>query len=309
MRIVLARGFGIAWGPARLKHHRGHRALAPWSTTPQADAIVQRPYGFIGTGRMATALARGLMQAGLATAGELLGSDPVPGAAASFAEATGGAIAADNAAVAAAAQVLFLCVKPQQVAPVLKGLRGKLSKDHLLISICAGVPLSALAEACGPGPRIVRVMPNTPCLVGAGASAYALGPGATREDGELVARLLGAVGLALEVEEKLLDAVTGLSGSGPAFVFIIIEALADGGVRVGLPRPIALALATQTVLGAAKLTLETGQHPAVSKDQVASPGGTTIAGIQALEAGGLRAALMAAVEAATRRSEELGRQP
>jgi pyrroline-5-carboxylate reductase len=150
-------------------------------------------------------------------------------------------------------------------------------------------------------------MPNTPCLVGETAAAYCLGPGASEEDGELVRRLLGAVGVAIPVEERLLDVVTGLSGSGPAYGYLMIEALADGGVRMGLPRDVALTLAAQTLLGAAKMVLQTHEHPAVLKDRVASPGGTTIAGLQALEDRGLRGALIAAVEAATRRSAELGK--
>jgi pyrroline-5-carboxylate reductase len=149
-------------------------------------------------------------------------------------------------------------------------------------------------------------MPNTPCLVRCGVSAYALGPGASAEDGQHVATLLGSVGLALELEEKLLDAVTGLSGSGPAYVFTIIEALSDGGVRAGLPRAVASRLAAQTVHGAAQMLLATGEHPAVLRDRVTSPGGTTIAGLQILEQRGLRAALIDAVEAAARRSSELG---
>ena len=149
-------------------------------------------------------------------------------------------------------------------------------------------------------------MPNTPCLIGQSASGYCLGPRTTSADGLLVAQLLGAVGRAFAVDEALLDAVTGLSGSGPAFVYVMIEALSDGGVRMGLPRDVATALAAQTVRGAAQMVLETGEHPGVLKDRVASPGGTTIAGLQALETGGLRGTLMAAVEAATRRSIELG---
>jgi pyrroline-5-carboxylate reductase len=263
-------------------------------------------FGFIGAGRMATALARGFITQGLAEPGQILASDPLPGAAEQFAQATGAKTTTDNSRVAAESDCLFLAVKPQQMSEVLDGLRSRVTAKHLVISIAAGIPLAALATGLGPEPRLVRVMPNTPCLIGHGASAYCLGPGALAGDGELVGRLLSAVGRAYEVPEKLLDAVTGLSGSGPAFVYVMIEALSDGGVRMGLPRDVATTLAAQTVRGAAEMVLETGEHPAVLKDRVASPGGTTIAGLQALESGGLRAALIAAVEAATRRSGELG---
>jgi pyrroline-5-carboxylate reductase len=182
------------------------------------------------------------------------------------------------------------------------------ASQPLLVSIAAGVATHTIAEQLGTAAcRLVRVMPNTPCLVGASASAYAAGPGATADDLRLVDRLFNAVGRAVAVPEKLLDAVTGLSGSGPAFVFVMIEALSDGGVRMGLPRDLATQLAAQTVFGSAKLLLETGLHPGALKDMVASPAGTTIAGLHALERGGLRAALMDAVEAAARRSAELGK--
>jgi len=192
------------------------------------------------------------------------------------------------------------------VARAAVGLQGKIAGEKLLVSVAAGIRLATLADRFGKGLRLVRVMPNTPCLIGQGACAYCLGEHATAEDGQLVKQLLQSVGIAYEVEEKLLDAVTGLSGSGPAFVYIMIEALSDGGVRMGLPRNVATALAAQTVRGAAEMVTVTGEHPGVLKDRVASPGGTTMAGLQALESGGLRAALMAAVEAATRRAGELG---
>ncbi len=264
-------------------------------------------FGFIGAGRMATALACGFIEQHLARAEQILASDASPAAAQQFAAATGARTSDDNGQVAAESDCVILAVKPQQMAAVLAGLRGRLSARQLVVSIAAGVPLAAITRQLGEGPRLVRVMPNTPCLIGQGASAYCLGPGAVAADGELVARLLGAVGRAFELEEKLLDAVTGLSGSGPAFAYVVIEAMSDGGVRMGLPRDVSLALAAQTVLGAAEMVLSSGEHPAVLKDRVASPGGTTIAGLAALEAGGLRAALMAAVEAATRRSIELGK--
>jgi pyrroline-5-carboxylate reductase len=269
--------------------------------------MADQRFGFIGTGRMATALARGFIQAELAVGEQIVGFDPVAAAAGEFVAATGGRILANHAQVAQEANILFLAVKPQQMPAAMAALRGHVTSGHLVISIAAGIPLSALGAGLGTAPRLVRVMPNTPCLVGQGASGYCLGQGTTPADGELVGRLLMAVGHAFEVEEKLLDAVTGLSGSGPAFVFVMIEALADGGVQVGLPRAVAQTLAAQTVLGAAQMVLSTGLHPAELKDQVASPGGTTIAGLGALEAGGVRAALMAAVEAATQRSRELGK--
>lgn len=263
---------------------------------------------FVGAGRMATALAKGFLNAGLVRADQLVASDPFEAARHEFARITSARTVESNAEAVQGSQVVLLAVKPQQMPDVLDALRGKLAADQLVISIAAGVPLSAISKHLGDGPRLVRVMPNTPCLVGSGASAFCLGSGATPADGELVARLLSAVGRAVQVPEKLLDAVTGLSGSGPAFVYVMIEALSDGGVNMGLPRDVATTLAAQTVLGAAQMVLTTNQHPGVLKDQVASPGGTTIAGLQALEEHGLRAALMAAVEAATLRSIELGQQ-
>ena len=265
--------------------------------------------GFIGAGRMATALAQAWLKAGLVRAEGLRASDPIAEARDAFAKATGAIALPENGQVVAESDAVVLAIKPQQMNEVLGEIRPwVIAAEPLLISIAAGVSIDSIVErleihGCG----IVRVMPNTPCLVGASASAYAGGPSATEEDLRLVDRLFNAVGRAFAVPEKLLDAVTGLSGSGPAFVFVVIEALSDGGVRMGLPRDLATRLAAQTVLGSAKLLLETGLHPGTLKDMVASPAGTTIAGLHALERAGLRAALMDAVEAATRRSAELGR--
>jgi pyrroline-5-carboxylate reductase len=262
--------------------------------------------GFIGAGQMARALAQGFARANLAPAERIVAWDPVPEAGQAFVKAIGAALVHSNTEVVQRADVIFLAVKPQSMNGVFSELVGKVSRDKLVVSIAAGITLARLCEGLKTD-RVVRVMPNTPALVGRGASAYALGPGATAADGKLVGDLLSAVGRALEVHEKLLDAVTGLSGSGPAFVYVMIEALSDGGVRMGLPREVANVLAAQTVLGAAEMVLTSGEHPAALKDKVASPGGTTIAGLAALEDRGLRGTLMAAVEAATRRSQELGK--
>lgn len=256
---------------------------------------------------MARALAKGWIAAGLVAADRACASDPVPQACQAFQRETGARTSAENGATVAASDLLVLAVKPQMMKTLLAEIRPLTTPRQLIVSIAAGIPLRQLAEGLGSDRRLVRVMPNTPCLVGSSASGYSAGEAATKDDVALVDRLLNAVGRAFALPESLLDAVTGLSGSGPAFVYVMIEALSDGGVRVGLPRDVATALAAQTVFGAAKMVLETGTHPGLLKDMVASPGGTTIAGLHALERGGLRAALMDAVEVATRRSAELGR--
>lgn len=263
--------------------------------------------GFIGAGRMATALARGLLDAGFSSSDSLVACDVDPAARLRFQELTGAQAAESADVVWDRSDVVVLAIKPQQMADVLADARSRVTGRHLVVSIAAGVPLRSIAAGLGDHVRIVRVMPNTPCLVGAGAAGFATGGAATAADGELVERLFSTVGIAIPLPEKLLDAVTGLSGSGPAFVYEIIEALSDGGVRVGLPRDVATRLAAQTVLGAARMVLETAEHPAVLKDAVTSPGGTTIAGLHALERGGLRGVLIDAVVAATERSAELGR--
>ncbi len=263
-----------------------------------------RRWGFIGAGKMATALIRGMIRDGTPI-DAISASDPHPPARASLATATGIRTHDSNLDVVKNSDVVVLAVKPQTMADVLAELRSAITRDHLVVSVAAGVTLATLSAGLGADRRLARAMPNTPALVGEGAAAYCLGPASVEGDEAIVATCLEAVGKAFRVPEAQLDAVTGLSGSGPAFVYIMIEALADGGVRVGLPRETALALAAQTVLGPAKMVLEPGQHPGYRKDQVASPAGTTIAGLHALERGGVRAALMDAVEAAYRRSVEL----
>ena len=264
--------------------------------------------GFLGAGKMATALAHGWIKAGLTAGEQVCASDPVSLARAHFAEATGAAALTENARVVTQSNVVVLAVKPQHMAELLSEVRPGLQARHLLISIAAGITIKQIADALGDDKRIIRVMPNTPCLVGASASAFAASCTATAADIQLTERLLHSVGRAVQVPEKLLDAVTGLSGSGPAFVFVMIEALSDGAVRMGLPRDLATMLAAQTLLGSAKMLLETGLHTGQLKDMVTSPAGTTIAGLAALERGGFRAALMDAVEAATLRAIELGKE-
>lgn len=261
--------------------------------------------GFIGCGAMARALAGGLVEAGVPPS-RLIASDPFPSARDPFEEAIGAKTTEDNAEVVTASDIVILAVKPDAVAGVLTSLDNSICEKPLWISIAAGVPLAALQSALPTGVRVVRTMPNTPALVRAGATAYYPAASVTEADLELVEGVLEAAGWCWRApNEGLLDAVTGLSGSGPAYVFLILEALADAGVREGLPREAAQSLATRTVYGAAKLALETGTHPGVLKDQVTSPGGTTIAGLEQLEAGGVRAALYNAVRAATERSRAL----
>lgn len=264
--------------------------------------------GFLGAGQMATALAAGWAKAGLLDASRSRAADPYPNARSKFTAATGVAAGESNRAVLDTCDVIVLAVKPQVLPNVLAEVKPLVRPAHLVVSIAAGVTLETLSDALGAGTRLVRVMPNTPCLVGASASGFATGASATADDAALVEKLFGAVGVAHRVPEHLLDAVTGLSGSGPAYVYLFIEALADGGVKCGLPRAVAQALAAQTVLGAAQMVLQTGQHPGALKDAVASPGGTTIAGLHVLEKAAFRAAAMDAVEAATKRAQELGKK-
>ena len=264
--------------------------------------------GLIGAGNMATALANGWIGAGLVNASQVYAFDLDQDRLRSLAESTGITASESNAAVVTGRDIVVVATKPGAVVKALEGVRGCLGPGQLVVSIAAGVPLAAI-EACLPdGVAAIRVMPSTPCLVGAGATAISRGSAASADQAEAVRQLFDAVGLAIETPESLMDAVTGLSGSGPAYIFIMIEALADGGVRAGLDRTSALKLAAQTFLGSAKMVLETGEHPAKLKDAVASPGGTTIAGLGVLENRGVRGALMDAVAAATARSAEMSRK-
>ena len=268
---------------------------------------IDKKLGFIGVGNMGEALVKGLIGSGAAKPQEILVSARRPERVEELVRLYG-VRGGTNAEVARDADIVVLAVKPQILDQVLRGVAHELSRDKLVVSVAAGVPIAAIERRLSPPMRIVRSMPNTPATVGAGATAIALGEHATPEDLVVAKAIFDSVGLTVQLEEAQLDAVTGLSGSGPAYIFLIIEALADAGVKVGLSRRSALQLAAQTVLGSAKLLIESGQHPGLLKDGVTSPGGTAIAGLHTLEAGGLRNVLMNAVEAATRRSKELGEE-
>ena len=263
-------------------------------------------YAFLGAGRMASAIIQGMLRANICEPSDIVAACPEPDLLQSLRDATSIKIVSENAEAAAESPVLILCVKPQDAAKALKQTGAHL-KNKLLISIAAGLSLETL-QNLAPGARVVRAMPNTAAIVGRSATAYAAGSDATPQDRELAESIFSSIGEVYPVEEKLLDAVTGLSGSGPAYVFLMIEALADGGVSCGLPRKLSQDLAIQTVLGAAELAKATSEHPAVLREMVTSPGGTTAAALAELESRGVRAAFIGAVRAAERRSRELAGQ-
>ncbi len=267
---------------------------------------MDKKIAFIGGGNMAEALIKGLIAAGTAKPDHILVTDVSVDRLAHLHQ-TYGVMQKGNGEAAREADIIILCVKPQVVERVLAEIASAVDAKKLVISIAAGIVIAKIEKALKESSHVVRVMPNTPALVLAGAAALAGGKNATNDDLALTQGIFNSVGRAVIVEEKLMDAVTGLSGSGPAYVFMIIDALSDAGVKEGLPRPLALELAAQTVYGAAKMVLETKEHPGKLRDMVTSPGGTTIEGLHALEKGKLRATLMNAVEAATTRSRELGK--
>lgn len=270
------------------------------------DPMHGQTLGFLGTGNMAEALIKGLLAAGVLSPERLWGSDPRRVRCDEMHSRYGIHATQDNAEVVGHSDILVLSIKPQILPAVCAEIAPRLRPGSLVISIAAGVPVAVIERLLPPGTRVVRTMPNTPALVGAGATAIAAGGHATPEDLAIARRIFDSVGMSVVLDEEQLDAVTGLSGSGPAYIFLIIEALSDAGVKVGLSRYNALSLAAHTVLGSAKLLIDTGAHPGHLKDMVTSPGGTAIAGLHTLEAGGLRTTLMNAVESATRRSRELG---
>ncbi len=263
--------------------------------------------GFIGGGQMGEALVKGILAAHLVPAEDIMVAEPQQERRNFLEQTYKIQSAADHGPVCAGCTTLILAVKPQIMGPVLDGLKEAVSDNHLLISIAAGIPLRFMEDKlAGRGCRLVRVMPNTPALVQEAASALAAGKSASAADMKLAEQLFQAIGKTVVVDEHLLDAVTGLSGSGPAYVFSFIEGLIDAGVKVGLSRPVAETLVLQTVLGSVKLAIESGQHPAALRAMVTSPGGTTIAGLHAMERAGFRGILMDAVERAADRSRELG---
>jgi len=267
--------------------------------------VIDQRITFLGAGNMANALIRGLLRSG-EKASNITATVKREERKAELEKTHGISVGFDSVAAARDADVVVLAVKPQAMDKLLTQIAPVIDARKLVISVAAGVPIAAIERRFGAGARIVRSMPNTPALVGLGATAVSGGEHATAQDLELAKKLFDAVGTTHVLDEALLDAVTGLSGSGPAYIFLIIEALSDAGVKVGLSRHVALKLAAQTVYGSAKLLLETGEHPGTLKDQVTSPGGTAIAGLHTLEAGGLRTTLMNAVESATARARQLG---
>ncbi len=263
--------------------------------------------GFVGGGLMAEALIKGILQAGLVSADRLMAADPAAARRELLMDHYGIAVHAEAAPMLGNCDIVILAVKPQVMGVVLDAIAPALSSGHLVISIAAGVPLSFLEGRIGTsGCRVIRVMPNTPAIVQEAASALSGGSRATAADMATAQQIFGAIGKSVLVDESALDAVTGLSGSGPAYVFSFLEAFIDGGIKVGLSRPVAETLVLQTVLGSVKLAMESGDHPAQLRAMVTSPGGTTIAGLHVMERAGFGGVIMDAVEAATERSRELG---
>lgn len=267
-----------------------------------------RKIGFIGAGKMGSALMQGIIKAGIVKPENLGASDVYEPFLDDLKAKLGINISTDNSVIVRASDILILAVKPQTLGSVLENLKAYITSDKLIISIAAGVPLATYESALPESTRVVRVMPNIAATVSEAASGIAPGRYATPEDMKTALEIFSAVGTAVQVPESLMDAVTGLSGSGPAFIFPVIEAMADGAVLEGMDRKSALTLSAQTVLGAAKMMLETGLHPGELKDMVTSPAGTTIQGVHALEEAGIRAAFMNAVIRASERSKELGKK-
>ncbi len=264
-----------------------------------------RTLGIIGVGNMGTALLNGILSSNILKPEQTFIYDINEDVLQNRKKEFNVEKARSNEDLVKNSKYILIAVKPQVIGGVLKEIGAVLKEDKTIISIAAGISIAYIEDHIKKNLGIIRVMPNTPALVGEGASALASNENVSKDELEFVKKLLGSVGLVVELEEKHIDAVTGLSGSGPAYIFIIIEALADGGVKMGLPRDVSLKLAAQTILGSAKMFLETNKHPGVLKDMVTSPGGTTITALHELEKGKLRSTLISAVEAATLKSKSL----
>jgi pyrroline-5-carboxylate reductase len=269
--------------------------------------MLDKHIAFVGAGQMAEALAKGFLSRGIVQGKQVHAYDISEARRTLFADSLKVNVPDSNNSAVRVAEVVLLAVKPQYLISTMQSVDPSNWEGKLVVSIAAGITIDTLKSVLPASARVVRIMPNTPCLVGESASAIAVSQEATPEDQKVVESLFKTVGMTIAVEESYLDAVTGLSGSGPAYVFLTIEALSDGGVRAGLPRPVATKLAAQTVMGAAKMVLETGRHPGELKDMVTSPAGTTISGVHALEDHGIRAAFIDAVHKATLRSKELSK--
>jgi pyrroline-5-carboxylate reductase len=265
----------------------------------------EQKIGFIGGGNMAEALIKGLLASNF-PATKLIVSEPIESRRDHLHNAFAVSLAQNNTELVNLCEIVVLAIKPQIVDEVLAEIAPVWGDNKLMVSILAGVTCANIQKKFAGAPRVVRVMPNTPALVGEGASAICRGTHAGTDDLQIVRELFESVGMVQLIDERQMDAVTGLSGSGPAYIYTVIEALADGGVREGLRRDVAHALAVQTVVGAALMVRETKEHPAILRDQVCSPGGTAITGVSTLEKKGLRTTLMEAVSAAAARSRELG---
>jgi pyrroline-5-carboxylate reductase len=277
------------------------------ATSNSSASMLDKHIAFVGAGQMAEALAKGFLSKGIVQGKQVHAYDISEARRTLFADSLKVNVPDSNNSAVRVAEVVLLAVKPQYLISTMQSVDPSNWEGKLVVSIAAGITIDTLKSVLPASARVVRIMPNTPCLVGESASAIAVSQEATPEDQKVVESLFKTVGMTIAVEESYLDAVTGLSGSGPAYVFLTIEALSDGGVRAGLPRPVATKLAAQTVMGAAKMVLETGRHPGELKDMVTSPAGTTISGVHALEDHGIRAAFIDAVHKATLRSKELSK--
>ena len=305
--------------PFKLRHDRNFRLILVWQgchelNGPKIHDILPslmlkgKKIAIIGAGNMAEAIVAGLLRKGFINAGQIYATDVDAQRLARFQKTFKVRISPDNQKASKSCDIIILAIKPQSMNEVLGGLDLSPDATQLIISVAAGVSIATIISGLHPAVHVVRAMPNTPALVLEGATALASGPGVTVEQIKMAQAVFKAIGQVIVVDESHLDAVTGLSGGGPAYVYLLLEALADGGVKMGLSRDHAQLLAAQTVLGAAKMVIETKEHPGVLKDQVASPGGTTIAGLHRLEKGRLRGTVISAVESATRRCKELREQ-